>query len=70
MVDSKLSYTKSKQALEDVVAKMQSEGIDIDESLKLHQEGLSIADELITYVNEAETKITKLKADWEKKATG
>ncbi len=69
MADNKFSYSKSKQALEDIIARMQKDGIEIDESLKLHKDGLRVADELITYINKAEIRVSKLKTDWEKKVS-
>lgn len=37
--------------LEEIVAAISKEGVSLDDALKLHAEGVAVADEIITYLD-------------------
>lgn len=55
------SYTELNQQLEEVLAKMQAEDIDVDEALKLHAQGQKLIKQLSDKLDLAENEIKKLK---------
>ncbi|MCA9337367.1 exodeoxyribonuclease VII small subunit [Candidatus Saccharibacteria bacterium] len=55
------SYRELKEQLDEVLARLQQDDIDIDEAMKLHQHGTKLVTELETYLKTAENKITKHK---------
>lgn len=55
------SYRELKEQLDEVLARLQQDDIDIDEAMKLHEQGTKLVAELETYLKTAENKITKHK---------
>ncbi|MCA9334160.1 exodeoxyribonuclease VII small subunit [Candidatus Saccharibacteria bacterium] len=55
------SYRELKGQLDEVLARLQQDDIDIDEAMKLHEQGTKLVAELETYLKTAENKITKHK---------
>lgn len=53
------NYRAKAEALEQIVAKLQSPDIEIDEATKLHTAGLKLVDELEAYLNQAEITVKK-----------
>jgi exodeoxyribonuclease VII small subunit len=62
---TKIDYKKLSAELDEVLAKLQSADLDVDEAVKAYERGMKLAKELEAYLKEAENKITKVKADWE-----
>lgn len=58
----KKQYQQMRAELDDIVSRLQSEDLDIDEAATLYEEGMKLIKELETYVSEAEVKIEKVKA--------
>lgn len=54
-------YHQLKAELDEVLARLQQDDIDIDEAMKLHEQGTKLVAELETYLKTAENKITKHK---------
>lgn len=57
------TYQALKSQLDDVVARLQDEQLDIDEALKLYQSGQRLVTELEAYLTAVKLKITKLKPE-------
>lgn len=60
------SYQELKTELEGVLAKLQTEDLDVDEALGLYQRGLELVQQLDTYLKTAENTIQELKARFNK----
>jgi len=60
------SYQNLSQELDEVLAKLQSSDLDIDEAIKTYERGVVIAKAIENYLKTAENKIAKIKTDWDK----
>ena len=58
------SYAELNAELEEVLATLQHEDIDVDQAMEAYQRGMMLVAQLDSYLREAETKIIKLKADF------
>jgi len=58
------SYAELNAELEEVMATLQHEDIDVDQAMEAYQKGMTLVAQLEIYLREAENKITKLKADF------
>jgi exodeoxyribonuclease VII small subunit len=56
-----MNYQDLNSELEEVLAKLQSPDIQVDEAVKLYEQGLKLAAELEKQLKQAENKIEKLK---------
>ncbi len=65
MATKKTDYQSLSRELDEILAKLQSVDLDIDEAVKAYERGMTIAKELESYLKTAENKITKIKADWD-----
>lgn len=54
-------YQTVNQRLEEVLAKLQAPDVQVDEAVKLYEEGLALVGKLEKYLEQAENKIEKLK---------
>lgn len=61
----KTDYKALSAELDQVLTKLQSAELDVDEAVAAYERGMEIAKELETYLKQAENKVTKIKADWE-----
>ena len=61
-----INYQKLSTELDEVVAKLQSEDIDVDAALALYERGIEITKILETYLKTAENKVTQIKATFAK----
>lgn len=68
MAGKKTDYKSLSTELDDILARLQSAELNVDEAVDLYERGMKIAKELETYLKEAENKVTKIKADWEARA--
>lgn len=62
--DAKIDYKRLSAELDEVLAKLQSPDLDVDEAVKSYERGMVIAKQLETYLKEAENKVATVKADW------
>lgn len=60
------NYQALKTELEQVLAKLQAEDLDVDEALVLYQRGLELVQQLDTYLKTAENTVKELKARFNK----
>lgn len=60
------SYETMMEKLEDIVDKMDSKELSLDESLKKYEEGIKLCNKLYKVLNEAEGKIKLLTESGEK----
>ena len=58
------NYKSLNTELDDILLRLQSEDIDIDEAVKLYERGIAITKELEAYLKTAENKVAKIKADF------
>lgn len=59
-MSSKQNYQQLSAALDEVLYKLQQPDIDVDEALKLYENGLELAKQCEDYLKQAENKLTKL----------
>ena len=64
MSDKRLNYKSLNAELDEVLSKLQSEDLDVDEAVKLYERGMAITKELEMYLKQAENKVSKIKADF------
>lgn len=64
MTKENINYKKLSAELEEVISKLQSADLDVDEAVKAYERGMEIAKELESYLKQAENKVEKIKADW------
>jgi exodeoxyribonuclease VII small subunit len=64
-----IDYKKLSSELDQVLDKLQNADLDVDEAVKAYERGMEIAKNLETYLKKAENKVTKVKADWESRAS-
>ena len=57
-----VNYAALSNELDAIMAKLQADGLDVDEALKLYERGLEVVKQLENYLKTAENKVTKLKA--------
>ena len=57
-----INYQELSAELDEVVAKLQSEDIDVDAALTLYERGIAITKQLEIYLKTAENKVVKIKA--------
>jgi exodeoxyribonuclease VII small subunit len=67
-MSKKTDYKTLSAELDEVLTKLQSADLDVDEAVKAYERGMEIAKELEAYLKEAENKVAKVKADWETRA--
>lgn len=68
MSSKKTDYLVLSRELDEILVKLQSTDLDIDEAMKVYERGMEIAKELETYLKTAENKIIKIKGEWESKS--
>jgi exodeoxyribonuclease VII small subunit len=61
MAKTKPDYQSLKTELDDVMAKLQRDDLDVDEALKLYERGLELAKQLEDYLKTAENTVRELK---------
>lgn len=61
-----IDYSALNQELDSILAKLQSDELDVNDAIALYERGMEITKQLETYLKTAENKITKLKASFDK----
>jgi exodeoxyribonuclease VII small subunit len=61
MPTKKTDYTKLNAELDEILVKLQSSDLDVDEAVKAYERGMNIAKELEAYLKQAENKIKKIR---------
>jgi exodeoxyribonuclease VII small subunit len=56
----KLNYQSLREELDEVLDKIQSDSVDVDEALELYEKGIELAKKLEDYLDKAQNKITKI----------
>ena len=54
-------YNSLSSELDSVLERLQADGIDIDEAVKLYERGTELVKELEKYLKQASNKVTKIK---------
>ncbi len=65
MSNKKVNYRVLSVELDEILTKLQSNDLDVDEAIKLYERGMEVAKEIEKYLKEAENKITKIKTCWQ-----
>lgn len=65
MSNKKVNYRVLSVELDEILTKLQSNDLDVDEAIKLYERGMEVAKEIEKYLKEAENKITKIKTRWQ-----
>ncbi len=61
-----LSYQEMSQQLDTIMAQLQEENIDIEEAVKLYEQGTSLIKELEKQLRTAQNRVKKIKLQFEK----
>lgn len=61
-----IDYGALNEELDVILAKLQSDDLDVNEAISLYERGMQITKDLEAYLKTAENKITKLKASFDK----
>lgn len=61
-----INYRQLNQQLEEILDKLQSGDLDIDEAIKQYEQGMAIVKQIQDYLKQAENKVTKVKNSFEK----
>jgi len=56
-----VSYQELSNRLDDILAKLQADDIDVDAAIELHKQGQAVVKELETLLTKAENKVLELK---------
>lgn len=64
MANKQIDYKVLSTELDDVLVRLQSDDLDVDQAFKLYERGMEITKQLEKYLKQAENKVTKIKADW------
>lgn len=64
MTAKNIDYKKLSIELDELLAKLQSADLDVDEAVQTYERGMAIVKQLEIYLKEAENKVTKIKADF------
>ena len=64
--NSKISFEKSLSRLEEISSLLDSEGLGLEEAIKLYEEGINLSKQCTEMLKKAELKITELKKDLDK----
>jgi len=62
MAGKKSPYKDLNQELEEILAKLQSQDLDIDEAIKIYERATVVIKELEDYIKTAGNKVKKIKA--------
>ncbi len=54
------NYRQSHDALESIIERLQSSDLDVDQTIKEYQKGITIVDDLEKYLKSARNKINKI----------
>ncbi|MDB5182261.1 MAG: exodeoxyribonuclease small subunit [Candidatus Saccharibacteria bacterium] len=65
MPDKKPNYAELKLELDELLDSLQQDDISVDDALKAYERGMELVKLLEATLNEAENKITKLKAKFD-----
>ena len=68
MSAKRTDYQKLQAELDAILAKLQSADLDVDEAVQAYDRGMQIAAELEAYLEQAQNKVTKVKAAWDARA--
>jgi exodeoxyribonuclease VII small subunit len=63
--NDKPSYQKLASELDDILLELQQSDLDVDEAVKKYERGLMLIKELEKYLDEAENKVSQLKAKFQ-----
>jgi exodeoxyribonuclease VII small subunit len=55
------TYQEMKRQLDDIIARLESDDVDIDEAAKLHEEGQKLATQIEKYLQKVKSKIDIIK---------
>ncbi len=61
MAKKQVSYRELNAELEQILADLQADGIEVDQAIKQYERGVEIVKQLETHLAEAENKITQVK---------
>jgi exodeoxyribonuclease VII small subunit len=59
------TYQELRGQLDDVVLKLQDPEADIDEALKLYEQGLSLTKQIEQYLRQAELRVSNIRAEYD-----
>lgn len=65
MTEKKVDYKVLNAELDEIIVKLQSADLDVDNAVGLYERGMEITKELETYLKEAENKVSRVRANWE-----
>lgn len=63
--DKKINYSSLSKELDQILNKIQSDDLDIDESVELYEKGMAVVKKLEEYLKTTENKIIKIKSNFD-----
>jgi len=67
MTEKSTNYKELSAELDEILDKLQSSDIDVDDAIGLYDRGIKIAKKLEKYLKEATNRVEKIKKTWETK---
>lgn len=65
-MSEQINYQELSAELDTILTQLQSDDFDIDKAITLYERGIEITKQLESYLKNAENKVTKLKASFDK----
>lgn len=59
----KIDYKALNRELDEILVKLQADELDVDAAVELYERGIKITKEIEAYLQDAENKVSKIKAD-------
>lgn len=59
----KIDYKALNRELDEILVKLQADELDVDAAVELYERGINITKEIEAYLQDAENKVSKIKAD-------
>ena len=60
MSDKEINFAKLSQELDDIIVQLQSDDVEIDKAVELHDRGAKLVKELENYLKTTENKVNKV----------
>ncbi len=64
--ENKITFEDSLKRLQEITEKLESDDLQLDDAIKLYEEGMKLSGSCYKTLSEAELKITKIKEEFDK----
>ena len=66
MTKQEIDYTALRIELDEILASLDDDSLDVDEMTKRYERGMQVVTLLEKYLKDAENKVQRIKAQWDK----